>query len=39
MAESLKSGAGLFIGVDHPQYRVTLEATPQVRDSLLNDLA
>jgi len=39
MAAALKSGAGLSIGVDHPQYKVTLEAALKVRDSLLSDLA
>ena len=39
MAESLKRGASLAIGVDHPNYAATVEAQPAVRDSLVKDLA
>ena len=39
MAQALKKGAGLTIGVDHPRYSATLEAPPAVRDSLVKDLA
>ena len=39
MAQALKKGAGLTIGVDHPRYSATLEAPSAVRDSLVQDLA
>ena len=39
MAQALKKGAGLTIGVDHPSYSATLEAPSAVRDSLVKDLA
>jgi hypothetical protein len=39
MAQALKKGAGLTIGVDHPRYSATLEAPLAVRDSLAKDLA
>ena len=39
MAQALKKGAGLTIGVDHPRYSATLEAPSAVRDSLVKDLA
>lgn len=40
MASSLKHGAGLAIGVDHPEYVATVAAVPQaVRNSLVGDLA
>ena len=39
MAQALKKGAGLTIGVDHPRYSATLEAPSAVRDSLAKDLA
>ncbi len=40
MAQALKRGAGLALGVDHAEYRVTLAAVPpSVRDSLVLDLA
>jgi len=40
MAKALKSGAGLAVGVDHPNYRAELPAVPPaVRDSLAGDLA
>ena len=39
MAQALKKGAGLAIGVDHPRYSATLEAPPAVRDALVRDLA
>ena len=39
MAQALKKGAGLTIGVDHPGYSATLEAPSAVRDSLVKDLA
>jgi len=39
MAQALKKGAGLAIGVDHPRYSATLEAPSGVRDALAKDLA
>jgi hypothetical protein len=39
MARALKDGAALSIGVDHPRYGVSVEATPGVRNSLARDLA
>ena len=38
MAQALKSGAGLSIGIDHPVYRAALEVPVSVRDSLVRDL-
>jgi hypothetical protein len=38
MAQALKKGAGLAIGVDHPRYSATLEAPPAVREALAKDL-
>src|SRR5260370_37316913 len=39
MAQALKKGAGLAIGVDHPRYSATVETPSAVRDSLARDLA
>ena len=40
MVQSLKRGARLSTGIDHPQYRVTIEeVNAGVRDSLAGDLA
>jgi hypothetical protein len=40
MANALKAGAGLALGVDHPEYRAEIAAVlPAVRDSLARDLA
>ncbi|MGZ5032149.1 MAG: DUF3501 family protein [Usitatibacter sp.] len=40
MAESLKYGVGLAIGVDHPQYAAQLDpVAPDVRAALVKDLA
>jgi Protein of unknown function (DUF3501) len=39
MAQALKKGARLTIGVDHPRYSATLEAPSAVRDALARDLA
>ena len=39
MAQALKSGVGLCIGIDHPQYRTVLEVPAPVFDALVNDLA
>jgi len=39
MSLALKQGAGLSMGVDHPNYQATVAPVPQAaRDSLLNDL-
>ena len=38
MAQALKSGVGLSIGIDHPQYRTMLDVPVAVRDSLSRDL-
>ena len=39
MAQVLKSGLGLSIGIDHPQYRAILEVSAAVCDALVKDLA
>ncbi|HXN16467.1 MAG TPA: DUF3501 family protein [Usitatibacter sp.] len=40
MAESLKYGVGLAIGVDHPAYSATLDPVPaETRSALIKDLA
>jgi Protein of unknown function (DUF3501) len=39
MAQGLKRGASLAIGVDHPSYQASVETAPAVRDSLARDLA
>jgi hypothetical protein len=40
MAESLKYGVGLAIGVDHPNYTASLDpVAPEVRTALVKDLA
>lgn len=40
MARALKQGAGLAIGVDHPEYRAEVAAAPSaIRSSLAGDLA
>jgi len=39
MADAMKAGASLSIGIDHPQYAVSSEARPAVRNSLARDLA
>jgi hypothetical protein len=38
MREALKAGAGLTVGVDHPNYRASVVVGPEVRRSLLGDL-
>ena len=38
MRGALKQGAGLSMGVDHPNYRASAEVAPPVRDSLASDL-
>ncbi|TMG78824.1 MAG: DUF3501 family protein, partial [Betaproteobacteria bacterium] len=37
MAQALKNGAGLSIGLDHPRYTEALQAQPAVRDALAKD--
>jgi hypothetical protein len=39
MRESLRRGARLTLGVDHPEYRAAVEVAPGQRASLLDDLA
>ena len=39
MRRALKQGAGLAMGVDHPNYRARAEIAPQVLASLASDLA
>ena len=39
MRQALKQGASLAIGVDHPNYRTSVEVGPEVRRSLAGDLA
>jgi hypothetical protein len=39
MRDALRSGAGLTIGVDHPNYRASVDVAPDVRASLVSDLA
>ena len=39
MRESLRHGARLSIGIDHPQYQASVEAPPPVRAALAADLA
>jgi len=38
MRDALKGGAGLAVGVDHPNYRASVVVGPEVRRSLLGDL-
>lgn len=38
MREQLRRGARLTIGVDHPQYRASVEVSPEQRASLIADL-
>lgn len=39
MRQALRHGAGLAIGVDHPQYHAAVEVAPAVRATLAADLA
>lgn len=39
MCEALRKGAGLSVGVDHPEYRARIELASDVRASLVADLA
>ena len=36
---ALRGGAGLTLGIDHPQYQASADASPPVRDALAADLA
>jgi hypothetical protein len=38
MREALRRGAGLGVGIDHPQYRASVEPAPAVRNVLAGDL-
>ena len=37
--EALRRGARLTVGVEHPEYRASMEPTPEQRAALLADLA
>ena len=37
--QALKQGAGLAVGVDHPNYRASVNIAPEVRASLAGDLS
>jgi len=39
MRERLRRGAGVSLGVDHPEYRASAELAPAVRESLAADVA
>lgn len=39
LRQALRRGAGLAIGIDHPQYQASVDASPPVRDALAADLA
>ena len=39
MRQALRSGAGLTVGVDHPNYRTSVEVAAQTRASLAGDLS
>ncbi len=39
MAALLKQGAGLTVGVDHPQYQATEQVASEIRQSLAGDLS
>ena len=39
MADALKGGASLSIGIDHPKYAVSADTSTAVRDALARDLA
>lgn len=38
MAQMLKDGASLAMGIDHPSYGVAMQVSPAVRNSLVKDL-
>jgi hypothetical protein len=39
MGERLRAGAGISVGVDHPEYRARTELPPEVRAALAADIA
>jgi len=39
MRQALRKGAAISVGVDHPEYRARIELPPEVRASLVADLA
>jgi uncharacterized protein DUF3501 len=39
MRERLRRGAGLDMGVEHPEYRASVRVAPEIRDALAADLA
>jgi hypothetical protein len=39
MRERLRQGAGIEVGVDHPEYRANAKLAPAARDALVADLA
>jgi hypothetical protein len=39
MREALRRGAGITMGVDHPEYEAKVELAPEVRASLAGDIA
>jgi hypothetical protein len=39
MRERVRGGAGVAVGVEHPQYRASVELAPQTRDALAADLS
>ena len=39
MRQRLRNGAGIAAGVDHPEYRASAQAAPEVRDALAADVA
>jgi Protein of unknown function (DUF3501) len=39
MRQALKRGAGLSVGVDHPNYRARVAVAPEIRASLAGDIA
>jgi len=39
MCQALRKGAAISVGVDHPEYRARIELPPEVRASLVADLA
>jgi len=39
MCERLRAGAGINVGVDHPEYRASSELPPEVRSALAADIA
>ena len=39
MCQALRKGAGVSVGVDHPEYRARIELPPDVRAALAADLA